>query len=223
MAPQPAIGRAGSDRPRPRFARVYARLAPGMEQAGLGALRDELLADLHGRVLEVGCGSGGNFSHYGGEVEALTAVEPEPYLRGLAVHVAREVPTPIEVLPGTAEALPLPTASVDAAVLCLVLCSVDDPLRALHELRRVVRPGGELRFLEHTVAPTAHLRRIQRLLDATVWPHLAGGCHTSRDATAMIGEAGFRVVELRRFRFPDTRFTFPTSPHTLGRAERTAA
>ena len=114
---------------------------------------------------------------------------------------------------GTADALPVPDASVDAAVVSQVLCSVPDQASALAELRRVLRPGGELRFYEHVLlAPQA--ARVQRALDATVWPHPVGNCHLSRDTAAAIAAAGFEVRELRRFRFGPP----PAAPHILGAA-----
>ena len=124
----------------------------------------------------------------------------------------------VTVVPGRAEALPLPDASTDAAVLCLVLCSVADPQRAVAEVARVLRPGGTVRFLEHTVAEGSRLRRVQRLADATLWPLLVGGCHTSRDQVADLEAAGFEVTGTRRFRFPETGPTMPASPHVLGEA-----
>jgi len=206
------------DRPRRLFSRLYVRACPGMEAEGMAELRRELLADLSGEVVEVGAGNGMNFGHYPRAVKLVVAVEPEPYLRDRAVRAAVDASVLVRVERGTAERLPLPDASVDVAVLCLVLCSIQDRAAAIDELRRVVRPGGELRFLEHTVAVTAGLRRVQWVADATVWPLLAGGCHTAVDALATITAGGFTVTSLRTLRFPDRRLTLPTTPHVLGRA-----
>ena len=208
------------DRRRPLFARLYNVVSPRMEQGGFGALRDELLAGVRGHVVEVGAGNGSNFEHYPSGVTRVTAVEPEPYLRERARRAGHAADVPVEVVAGTAEDLPLPDASVDVGVVSLVLCSVDDPGRALDELARVIRPGGELRFLEHTVGETPRLRLVQRVLDATIWPCLTGGCHTGRDPIATIGAAGFRIRDVRRLRFPASRWSVPTSPHRLGVAER---
>ena len=222
MAEASPADRAGGDRRHPVFSRMYARLAPRLEQEGLATLRDELLAGLRGTVVEVGAGNGLNFAHYPSEVTRVVAVEPEPFLRSRAGLAARDAHVPIEVTAGRAESLPLPQASVDAGVVSLVLCSVDDPLAALAELSRVIRPGGELRFLEHVVAAEPALRAVQRGLDLTVWPHLAGGCHTGRDSLGAITTTGFRLRRLRRLRFPSTQVPLPTSPHVLGIAERSS-
>lgn len=206
------------DRPRPVFSRYYARLIERIDDEGLAALRAELLADLTGQVVEIGCGNGRNFGHYPPAVTSVTAVEPEPYLRELATSAAASAPVPVTVRAGTAELLPLPDGSVDAAVLCLVMCSLPDRSTALAEVRRVLRPGGTLRFLEHTLADTRGLRIAQRVADATVWPLLAGGCHTAREPALEIERAGFEVTQLRRLRFPEARFTQPSTPHVLGLA-----
>ena len=164
----------------PIFARVFARAGPAMDAQGALEHRRALLAGLAGRVLEVGAGNGLNFAHYPPAVTELLAVEPEPYLRALAETAAQQAAIPIRVVDGTADALPSPDAGMDAAVASLVLCSVPDQARALAELRRVLRPGGELRFFEHIQADTSGLARAQRLADV-IWPIFVGGCHTSRD------------------------------------------
>jgi SAM-dependent methyltransferase len=206
------------DRPRPVFSRYYARLSERLDAEGLGALRSELLAGLTGQVVEIGCGNGRNFAHYPPAVTGVVAVEPEPYLRELATRAAAGAAVPISVRPGTAERLPLPDAGADAAVLCLVMCSLPERAAALAEVRRVLRPGATLRFLEHTLAETRGLRIVQRLADATLWPLLAGGCHTATEPVVDIERAGFEITRLRRLRFPDTRLTQPSTPHVLGRA-----
>ena len=209
-----------NDRPRPGFARMYARVSPGMEQEGMGRLREELLAGVAGEVVEVGAGNGLNFAHYPPTASAVVAVEPEPQLRSLAERTAGQAPVPVSVVAGRAEALPLETASVDVGVVCLVLCALPQEDRGLAELHRVIRPGGELRFLEHAVAQTAAFRAFQRLADATIWPGLTGGCRTARDPLAAFTRAGFEVVRARRVRFPAGRLPVPAAPHVLGTARR---
>lgn len=203
----------------PVFARIYAKCAgPALDRAGIGEHRDRLLAGLSGAVVEVGAGNGLNFPHYPGTVARVVAVEPEPNLRALAEKAARSAPVPVEVVEGRAEVLPFPDASFDAAVACLVLCSVADQGAALREISRVLRPGGTLRFFEHVQADGAVLRGVQRALDATVWPLAAGGCHTARDTGAALIEAGFTITELDRFEFPESRIPMPIQTHILGRA-----
>lgn len=203
----------------PVFARSYARLSRFMEPE-IGPYRNRLLESISGEVVEIGAGNGLNFAHYPATVTRVTAVEPEPHLRSLAAEAARTAPVPVTVIDGLADRLPLDDASVDAAVVSLVLCSVPDQATALAELRRVLRPGGQLRFFEHVRAPTPGLRRFQRFLDATLWPRMAGGCHTSRDTEAAIRQAGFEITDLDHPRVPDTRLPVPTAAHILGQARR---
>ena len=205
----------------PVFARIYAKCAgPSLEKAGIGVHRDRLLAGLSGDVIEVGAGNGLNFPHYPATVRRVVAVEPEPDLRGMAEKAARSASVPVDVVEGRAEALPFPEESFDAAVACLMLCSVSDQSVALAEIRRVLRPGGTLRFFEHVQADGAAMRGVQRVLDATVWPLMAGGCHTSRDTAAAIAAAGFDISELDRFEFPESRIPLPIQVHVLGAASR---
>jgi ubiquinone/menaquinone biosynthesis C-methylase UbiE len=206
-------------RPRRVFSRFYARISPRLENEGMATLRRELLDGLEGEVAEIGAGNGLNFTHYPDTVTQVHAIEPEPYLRSLAERAADSVPVPVTVRAGKADHLPLPDQSVDAAVLCLVMCALDDRPAALAELRRVLRPGGTLRFLEHTIADTPGLRLVQRVADATVWPLLAGGCHTATDPAGTIEAGGFQITSIRALRFPEHRFTQPSSPHVLGSAD----
>ncbi|MEY9889542.1 ubiquinone/menaquinone biosynthesis C-methylase UbiE [Catenulispora sp. MAP5-51] len=208
----------------PVFARIYAKCAgPSLEKAGIGVHRDRLLAGLSGDVVEVGAGNGLNFTRYPGTVGQVTAVEPEPDLRALAEAAARSASVPVAVVEGRAEALPFPDGSFDAAVACLVLCSVTDQRIALAEISRVLRPGGILRFFEHVRSDNGGMRGLQRVLDATIWPLAAGGCHTARDTAAAIAAAGFTVTELDYFEFPHTRIPLPIQTHILGVATRPSA
>jgi ubiquinone/menaquinone biosynthesis C-methylase UbiE len=206
----------------PLFARFYARISTGMESAGVGRLREELLTGLTGSVIEVGAGNGLNFAHYPQTVCTVLAVEPEPHLRGIAERSAEtDARVPIKVVDGSAEQLPAEDGSFDAVVATLMLCSVADPAAALAEMRRVLRPGGELRFMEHVRADGPGYRRLQQLADATIWPTCFGGCHASRDAVTAIEAAGFTITDLTRYRLPDTRVPWPTAPHARGVAVRT--
>ncbi|MER5974687.1 class I SAM-dependent methyltransferase [Streptomyces sp. NPDC002055] len=205
----------------PLFARFYARLSTAAEdRAGIAAHRDALLAGLSGRVIELGAGNGLNFAHYPGAVSEVVAIEPERHLRRLAAQAALRSDVPVDVVPGTAEALPVKSEAFDAAVASLVLCSVRDLPRALSEVHRVLRPGGELRFFEHVRAEGRGMAFTQQTLDRTVWPLLFGGCHTGRDTLAALRSAGFEPVEYRRLRVPEGGPVLPSSSHVLGTARK---
>jgi ubiquinone/menaquinone biosynthesis C-methylase UbiE len=210
-----------TDRPsHPVFTRFYQGAGRMMELGGMAAHRRRLLAGLAGEVIEIGAGPGFNFGHYPPEVTRVVAVEPEPRLRRAAARTARQACVHVEVIDGVAERLPAPDAAFDAAIVCLVLCTIPDLAVGLGEIRRVIRPGGELRFLEHVAGEAPRLHRIQSMLDATVWPRLFGGCHLSRDTAAAITTAGFTIFSLDRVRIPGTRLTLPSTPHILGSACR---
>lgn len=202
----------------PVFARFYVRAARAMEGGGMAEPRTRLLAGARGEAVEVGAGSGLNLPHYPGAVTRVTAVEPEPHLRAAARREAARARVPVDVVDGVAEHLPHPDGSFDTAVAALVLCSVADQGRALREIHRVLRPGGRLCFLEHVRADTPGMRRVQRVVDATLGPRLLGGCHCGRDTVAAVEAAGFTVDRLDRFLFPEVRT--PQSFHVLGEAVR---
>jgi ubiquinone/menaquinone biosynthesis C-methylase UbiE len=201
----------------PLFARGYAWLAKREDAAGNFDNRKELLAGLSGRVVEVGSGTGSNFAHYPATVTEVIAVEPEPYLRAKSEEAAAQAPVPVTVVDGVADALPVEDGSVDAAVASLVLCSVPDQDVALRELHRAIKPGGELRFYEHVLSNRESRRRVQRFMDKTFYPHLAGNCHLTRDTRAAIERNGFIVQRSRRFPVPPGPFGLP---HILGSARR---
>ncbi len=204
----------------PVFARLWPRLAAAGERQGTAPLRARLLSPASGRVLEVGAGSGTNFGHYPPSVTEVVAVEPEPRLCALAAAAAAVAPVPVRVVDGSADALPSDDGAFDVVVASLVLCSVPSQAVALAEVRRVLRPGGRLLFWEH-VRGDGGLVRTQRVLDATVWPFFAGGCHTGRDTVAVIEAAGFTIERLERFDFPELAVNLnPTRPQVLGTAVR---
>lgn len=206
-------------RTHPVFARCYSVVAGLADRAGGDTYRRELLADLTGRVVEVGAGTGANFRYYPPTVTQVTAVEPEPTLRRTARKAAATSVVPVHVIDGTAEVLPLSAGSVDAAVASLVLCSVVDQAEALAEILRVLRPGGELRFFEHVRADTPGRERLQRLLDP-LWPRLAGGCRLTRDTGTAITAAGFVMEDCRRLVFQPCLLAAPVASVLLGRARR---
>jgi SAM-dependent methyltransferase len=205
----------------PLFARYYARLSVTAEtRMGMGPVRDRLLSGLSGRVIEVGAGNGLNFAHYPSAVSEVVAIEPERVLRQLAVEAAVRAGVPVDVVPGAAEALPVKSEAFDAAVLSLVLCSVRDVPRALVELRRVLRPGGTVRFFEHGRGGGRAMTFTQRALDRTLWPPLNGGCHLARDPVAALRDAGFELGPYRRMLMPESGPRLPTSYCVLGSARR---
>jgi SAM-dependent methyltransferase len=198
----------------PIFARFFDRFSQGMEQE-VGPYRDEMLAGLSGRVLEIGAGNGMNFARYPATVDEVVALEPEPYLREKAEAAARSAPVRVTVRDGVAHPLPLEDDSFDVAVASLVLCSVPEPDDAIAELRRVLRPGGELRFLEHVRSSRPRKARVQQVLDgAGVWPWLIGGCHTARDTLAALEHAGFTLERVRRVDVGAA--ANPANPHVVG-------
>ena len=203
----------------PFFARVYMRLAQGADARGGAEHRRELLAGASGRVLEIGAGAGANFAHYPATVVEVLALEPERHLREHALRAAAAAPVAVSVREGNASRLPLEDASVDVGVASLVLCTVPDQPRALAELFRVIRPGGELRFYEHVRARKSGEARVQDIADATFWPRIAGGCHLGRDTGAAIAAAGFELESCRRFAFAPAKHV-PPAAHILGVARR---
>jgi ubiquinone/menaquinone biosynthesis C-methylase UbiE len=181
----------------------------------IGSQRDELLTGLSGRIVEVGAGNGANFRHYPPAVAEVVAVEPEPYLRAKAEQAAREASVPVRVMDGTADELPLEPGTVDAAVASLVLCTIPDGPGALAEMRRVLKPGGELRFLEHVRSDGPRKARVQRMSDRSgIWPLLGGGCHCSRDTLAAIETAGYSIERMESFSLGPSWWI--TNPHVLG-------
>lgn len=202
----------------PLFARLYDRIAGRAEQRGQGEHRRRLLAGLSGRVVEVGAGNGLNFPHYPRVVSEVIAVEPEGFLRARAEDAAARAPVPVAVVAGVAESLPSDDASFDAGVASLVLCSVADQARALAELYRVIRPGGELRFYEHVASEHTGAATLQRAADATVWPRVGGGCHLHRHTGRAIEDAGFAIEVCERFPFAPVPFL--ALPHVRGIARR---
>jgi SAM-dependent methyltransferase len=210
------VSPTGGEVHHPVFARWFHRASAKMER-DVGTYRDELLAGVSGRVLEIGAGNGLNFRHYPPTVAEVVALEPEAYLRGKAQEAAREAPAPVVVRDGVADPLPFGDGRFDAAVASLVLCTVPDPEPALAELHRVLVPGGELRFLEHVRADSPRKARLQRRVDRSgLWPRMAGGCHCGRDTLAAIEAAGFGVERVRRLDVgPGWSHT---NPHVLGAA-----
>jgi len=181
------------------FAATYDRLSRKTEDAGLRALRQGLLADASGRVLEIGAGTGANLALYG-SIDSLVATEPyTPMLRRLQRAADERMPR-AQVVQAPAEDLPFDDASFDTVVSTLVLCGVDDQARALAEARRVLRPGGRLLFLEHVRSDDPGLARFQ---DRVNWLNrLVVQCDCNRPTLAAIEATGFEIARLERTTMP---------------------
>lgn len=171
--------------------RLYDACVGALDRIGLGRLRDALSRDLTGEVLEVGVGTGRQLLHHPPGAR-VTAVDPD----AAAIRRAARRAPGVRLLVARAEALPFPDDAFDAVVFALVLCTVDDPPRALREARRVLRPGGRLRVLEHVRSPHPAIARAQAFANP-VWGRLAGGCRLDRATRDSVIEAGFSVVTER--------------------------
>jgi len=199
----------------PFFARVWTWMS-SHEPESLKQLRRENLAGLSGRVLEVGAGTGTNFELYPDTVTEVVAVEPERRLSVQAEQAAAAASVPIRVSANTVEQF-ADAEPFDAAVCSLVLCSVDDPDQVVRQLFSALKPGGELRYFEH-VASSGWRDRLQRFADATLWPRMAGNCHTHRHTEQTIVDAGFKVSGARREWVLPAWMPVPSSEVAIGRA-----
>ncbi len=183
------------------FAAIYDRSLKSTEEGGLGQMRRELLAGARGRVVEIGAGTGVNIDLYPEGVESLALVEPDPHMaRRLRAHLA-ESPRAAEIVEAPAERLPFESASFDTAVATLVLCTVPDQAAAVAELARVLRPGGQLLFIEHVRAEDAHTARWQDRLEKP-WRFLGDGCHCNRDTLATLAASRFDLGGVEHGRMP---------------------
>jgi ubiquinone/menaquinone biosynthesis C-methylase UbiE len=179
------------------FAAMYDRLLAGVEKAGLRERRARLLQAARGSVLEIGAGTGANLGLYGPRVAALTLTEPEaPMARRLAKRL-REQSSSASLVEAGAEELPLPDAQFDTVVSTLVLCTVPDPLRALREVWRVLKPGGQLLFIEHVRSDDPQLAKWQDRLNGFN-RIIAHGCNCNRATLDAIKQAGFTIGSLEK-------------------------
>jgi ubiquinone/menaquinone biosynthesis C-methylase UbiE len=179
---------------------AYDRLMRGSEDAGVRDLRQGLVSDAAGRVLEIGAGTGLNLPHYNGNIESLVLTEPQaPMLRRLQRSVHEHAPQ-AQVLRAPAEDLPFEDESFDTVVTTLVLCGVDDQPRAVREARRVLRSGGRLLFLEHVRADDPDFARFQ---DRMNWLNrIVVGCDCNRPTLGTIEAEGFTVSRLEHTTMP---------------------
>ena len=183
----------------PILAALYDRLTRSAERNFLGAHREWLAARATGRVLDLGAGTGANFPYLGAGVE-IVAAEPDPYMLERGRQRARALGRAVTFLPDAAESLSLGPASVDTVLATLVLCTVDDMARALAQIRRVLKSGGHLLFLEHVRLEHPLWGRVQDAV-TPVWKTLFAGCHPNRDTVSAIRRAGFAIDELKRYAF----------------------
>jgi ubiquinone/menaquinone biosynthesis C-methylase UbiE len=198
--------------------RVYDFFTQFMERREIGARRRSLVAPLRGRVLEVGAGTGHTLAHYR-NADAVVALEPDEGMASRIPAKAAAAPVPVEVVSAPAEELPFPDGSFDAAVAIFVLCSVRDPARALAEIHRVLRPGGELVVFEHVRGEGRTARWQDRC--TPLQRRLAGNCHLNRDTRAALAAAGFDVSEVEPAPIPGS---FPLVRQGIyGRAIKTSS
>ena len=185
------------------------RVLPHLINCGCGNAvmmrqRDHVVPRASGVVLEIGIGTGHNLPRYdGSRVQRVIGVDPSEASWRLAAERAAAVAFPVEFLGLSGEDIPLPAASADCAVITFSLCTIPDPVQALREVARVLKPGGELHFCEHGRAPDAGVQRWQDRLDP-LWHRIMGGCHLNRDIPALLQEAGFVTGELASGYLPRT-------------------
>lgn len=164
-----------------------------MRQEMLAPYRARAIAAAEGEVIEIGAGSGPNLPLYEpGRVAGVVAIDPSPELLQMARRRQADARVPVRLVEATAEALPFDAARFDSAVVTWALCTIPDPARALAELRRVLKPGGRLLFVEHGRAPDAGVARWQERL-TPLWRRCAGGCHLDRPVERLVRAAGFEL------------------------------
>lgn len=174
------------------FPKQYDRLMAPLERRKLQAVRQRLVGEAAGRVLEIGSGTGLNFPYYR-QAEEVIALEPGRLMREQSLERAAAADVAIRVVEGSAEELPFPDNSFDTVVCTLVLCTVEDPIRVLQELRRVCKPGGRMLFLEHVRLERPLLGKLQDWL-TPVWRRMCDGCRLNRNTEGLIRKAGIKVT-----------------------------
>ena len=178
------------------FAAIYDPMSRASEEAGMREMRDGLLAEAGGSVLEIGAGTGANLAHYCDKVESLVCTEPEPAMLRRLQRKASEEASLAKILQAPAEDLPFEDDSFDTVVSTLVLCGVDDQRQALREIRRVLRPGGHLLFIEHVRADDPKLAKTQDRLNGL--NKFLVGCECNRPTLDTIKAEGFEVDDLEQ-------------------------
>jgi ubiquinone/menaquinone biosynthesis C-methylase UbiE len=168
-----------------------------MRQARLVPYRTRVVSGATGRVLEIGIGSGLNLPFYSQNVKQIVGIEPSPRLLDMAREAARRSGSHLELVEGTAEAIPVESASIDTVLTTWTMCSIRNVVGALAEMRRVLKPGGSLLFVEHGRAPEPRVRWWQDRL-TPAWKYLSGGCHLNRAVEDLIERAGFRIEHIEK-------------------------
>ena len=166
-----------------------------MRNRDLLPYRKRALAEADGRVLEIGVGSGLNLRFYPARVRDIVGLEPAPRLAEKARHAAAGLSIPTTLIEAPAESIPLDSHSVDTVVTTWTLCSIPDVATALCEMRRVLKPDGQLLFVEHGEAPDERVRKWQDRL-TPIWKRIGGGCHLNRPIRALVERSGFAITQL---------------------------
>lgn len=167
--------------------------------------RDKVVPRAQGRVLEIGIGTGLNLEHYDpSRIEKLVGLDPSREMHRLARKRMARAGLDVELVALSAEQIPFEAGSFDTVLVTYSLCTIPDPVAALNEMRRVLKPGGRLIFCEHGRAPDESVRRWQDRLTPT-WSRLAGGCHLNRDIPALLRQGGFRCDDLETMYLPGPR------------------
>jgi ubiquinone/menaquinone biosynthesis C-methylase UbiE len=177
--------------------RLYDLLMGSMDRARLSALRRQLAMQAHGRVLEVGAGTGLNYRHYSHDA-SVVAVDLDPRMLLHSRSRGEQAAARISLVVADAEALPFRDEVFDHGVVGLALCTIPDPAKAVRELLRAMKKGGQLHVLEHVRVQSGAIARLQDLI-TPAWKHLAGGCHLNRKSEETIAANGFRIETLDRF------------------------
>ena len=174
----------------------------GCSMRTFARMRERIIPRARGVVAELGFGSGLNLPYYDSTgVSRLIGIDPDPAMIGIARKRLTDFPMPIELIEGYAEELPLVNGSVDTAVVTYALCTIPDPAGALREIRRILKPGGRLLFIEHERSAEPWRSRCQDRLNG-VWGRIAGGCHLTRNPLRLIEDAGFVIGATERAPFP---------------------
>lgn len=163
-----------------------------MRNKDLEVYRRRMVPLAEGRVLEIGIGSGLNLPFYSSNMRQVIGLEPSSKLVAMTRRMARSISRPVELIEGSAEDIPVETAAIDTVITTWTLCSIADAGAALREMRRVLKPGGRLLFVEHGRAPDHNVEWWQDRL-TPAWKHIAGGCHLNRAIAGLIEDSGFRL------------------------------